>query len=348
MSDTLSKHLGVPNDRIRQAVERATRALPDNVAATLSRPVDTPFSLGAMLEPTKETKAAASSFMKAAAARIALPSSVSHAGSMAPIQDQGQRGTCVAFGSTALHEFASMTPAGRLKFSEQFVYEEIKRIDGHPNDCGTWLVYAIQVFSKLGQCLESDWSYNPNLPCNHNGTEPANARAKAAAHKVQGQMLNPKDVIGIKTELASMSNVAFCIPVYNSWYRSAETARTGRITMRIGNEPAAGGHCMCLIGYQDDAASPGGGYFILRNSWGTHSWGYQCPYGAGNGTIPYQYIVNDATEAAAMLQQRGVARRRTRAARPKAKPASRSRRGRREQRGFDQVPSGFLSRVAPR
>lgn len=37
------------------------------------------------------------------------------------------------------------------------------------------------------------------------------------------------------------------------------------------------------MGYQDDASSPGGGYFLVRNSWGT-SWGYQCPYGAGYGT----------------------------------------------------------------
>jgi hypothetical protein len=52
-----------------------------------------------------------------------------------------------------------------------------------------------------------------------------------------------------------------------------------------------------LVGYQDSAASPGGGYFIVRNSWGTTGWGYQCPYGAGYGTIPYQYITNEAWEA---------------------------------------------------
>lgn len=53
---------------------------------------------------------------------------------------------------------------------------------------------------------------------------------------------------------------------------------------------------MCLVGYQNDNSVPGGGYFILRNSWGT-SWGYDCPYGAGNGTIPYKYIEEYCWEA---------------------------------------------------
>ena len=50
------------------------------------------------------------------------------------------------------------------------------------------------------------------------------------------------------------------------------------------------------MGYQDTPSSPGGGYFIVRNDWHT-TWAYQSPYGAGYGTIPYQYITNDGWEA---------------------------------------------------
>ena len=53
---------------------------------------------------------------------------------------------------------------------------------------------------------------------------------------------------------------------------------------------------MCLIGYQDHADAPGGGFFILRNSW-FGMWGMDCPYGSGNGTIPYAYISNENWEA---------------------------------------------------
>jgi hypothetical protein len=70
--------------------------------------------------------------------------------------------------------------------------------------------------------------------------------------------------------------------------------------MRIGNESGPNGqpagHAVCLIGYQDNAQYPGGGYFIVRNSWGL-DWASQSPYGPGYGTIPYQYIASENWEA---------------------------------------------------
>jgi C1A family cysteine protease len=103
-------------------------------------------------------------------------------------------------------------------------------------------------------------------------------------------------VLAYKEHMSQQQPVTLSIPVYNSWYQSAETRRSGRITLRVGNEPSVGGHAVLLAGYQDAPSSPGGGYFIVRNSWGL-TWGSQCPYGAGYGTIPYQYIINDAWEA---------------------------------------------------
>ncbi len=48
-------------------------------------------------------------------------------------------------------------------------------------------------------------------------------------------------------------------------------------------------HAICLAGYQDDATVPGGGYFIVRNSWGVE-WGKQCPDNPGYGWLPYDYV----------------------------------------------------------
>lgn len=76
--------------------------------------------------------------------------------------------------------------------------------------------------------------------------------------------------------------------------------------MRINNEPAEGGHAMCIIGYQDDNSVPGGGYFIIRNSW-DDTWGSECPFGAGNGTIPYQYLTDEGWEAATIPASQAVA-----------------------------------------
>jgi hypothetical protein len=63
-----------------------------------------------------------------------------------------------------------------------------------------------------------------------------------------------------------------------------------------------GGHSMCFVGYQDDANSPGGGYFILRNSWGS-GWAPDSPHGAGYGTIPYEYIQKEGWEIFSALTE---------------------------------------------
>jgi hypothetical protein len=226
-----------------------------------------------------------------------LPPFVNHASAMPPGKQQGSRGTCVSFAMTAVHEYYERLSANAVQdYSEQFLYHETKQIDGQPDDCGTWNVKAAEILGNLGQCGEDVWAYNGNLPCNNNGVEPATARTSAAPHKLATVILDPRRVDDIKTALFNGSVVAFSIPVYNSWYQSGETARTGRITMRIGNEQMNGGHAMCLIGYQDQDDAPGGGFFILRNSW-FGQWGTDCPFGSGNGTIPYAYISSDCWEA---------------------------------------------------
>lgn len=295
----LGEALGLSAKQFDDLLKLAQKQLPPPLFAAVSEPQEPNLNMGA-LEPTPEIEAeiasAAMAMPEELAAVVSLPASVNHAKNMSAIRNQGARGTCVAQTLTAVHEFYRRVSGVAQDFSEQFLYHETKLMDGAPAACGTWQVKAAQVLNNLGECRESVWAYNPNLPCNNNGVRPANARADAANYRLQTILLNPKDVNAIKSALAGGSVVGFSIPVWNSWYSSAETRRSGRITMRIGNEAQAGGHAMCLIGYQDDANAPGGGFFILRNSWGT-SWGSECPYGAGNGTIPFAYIAQDNWEA---------------------------------------------------
>ena len=283
-------------------VDKLVKALRDEVgdvaadAAAASSPATLP--LGAM-EPTDEVKAEMAAMTVEAppgADAVALPASINHALSMSPVRNQGSRGTCVAFAMTAMHEFYRRKTGFPQDFSEQFLYDRTKQIDGIPASCGTWAVKAAQVLANLGQCREAIWAYNPSPPCNNNGVMPGTALADAAHYKLACIVLNPKNVAAIKAALASGCTCEFSIPVFNSWYLSAATRNTGRINMPLPGEGQVGGHAMCFIGYQDDAASPGGGFFILRNSWSA-SWGAACPYGAGNGTIPYAYIANNGWEA---------------------------------------------------
>ena len=57
-----------------------------------------------------------------------------------------------------------------------------------------------------------------------------------------------------------------------------------------------GVHGMLIVGYVDNAASPGGGYFIVRNSLG-EAWGNR-----GYGKLPYAYVACFALEAGTILQ----------------------------------------------
>jgi hypothetical protein len=297
----VARQLGGSDADLESLVETVQRALPPAFAAAAAAPVKVTFALGA-LQPTPaiEAEIAAVTMQMppaaAAAAAAALPPSVNYAALMPPIRNQGARGTCVAFAMTAVHEFHRKSAGLDEDFSEQFLYHETKLIDGVPDACGTWNVKAAQILSSLGECREIVWGYSGVYPCNNNGARPGSARQDAAGFRLQTIVLPRNDITAIKSALAGGALVAFSIPVYNSWIGNAYTTETGLINLPLAGEISNSGHAMCLIGYQDNPAAPGGGYFILRNSWDT-TWGYQCPYGAGNGTISYQYITDYCWEA---------------------------------------------------
>ena len=286
--EALRAELGISDDELGVVVEAARAKSPASAAASPGPA----RSLGAMRPPASDlVKARSLPFASTSAGIPKLPAKVSLVSKMSPIRDQGNRGTCVAFCLTAIHEYATHP---KPDFSERDLYYLAKQVDGKPSECGTHQSAASKALKNSGQCLETVWPYNPSAACNAHGTPPGTAAADASQHKISLAPVNPHDIVGIKTALSKGRPVGVSIPVYNSWYQSPTTDRTGRITMPFPGEQDVGGHCMCVVGYQDDTAStvtetPGGGYFILRNSWSTH-WGRQCQYGAGYGTIPYAYI----------------------------------------------------------
>jgi len=286
--EALRAELGISEEELGQVVD-AARTHSSGTATAAPGPAR---SLGAMRPPASDLmKARSLPFASTRAGIPKLPPKVNLVSKMSPIRDQGNRGTCVAFCLTAIHEYATHP---KPDFSERHLYYLAKHIDGAPSDCGTHQSAASRALRSTGQCLETIWAYNASAACNAHGTPPHNAASDATQHKISLSAVNPHDIVGIKSALAQGRPVGISIPVYNSWYQSPTTDRTGRITMPFPGEHDVGGHCMCVVGYQDDTAStltetPGGGYFILRNSWSTH-WGRQCQYGAGYGTIPYAYI----------------------------------------------------------
>ena len=287
----LAEAVGISDADLADVVDAARRVA--------SLPSPEAFALGAgafgALPPSAAIAAEIASLRTAPPPGAKLPPAVNLAAQMPPVRDQGQRGTCVAFALSAVHEHHRRGLGHQEDLSEQFLYHETKRIDGAPGSCGTWQLKALEVLSQVGECREAVWAYNSAPPCNHNGVPPTAAKADAAQRRCAPVILGPNDVAGARTLLAQGRVLGVSIPVYASWANSFAVRQTGRITLRLGQEAVVGGHARCLVGYQDDAAHPGGGYFILRNSWGT-AWAAASPFGPGYGSIPYAYIARDGWE----------------------------------------------------
>jgi C1A family cysteine protease len=306
VSSELESVLGLDSENFQWLIDQCHEALPEQRWALVSSPAPTAHGLG-VLPPTTEMIAAAeaSAVERAGEAEAAaLPAAVNLIATpyMPDIQSQGARGTCVSFTMTALNEYVQRRGGNWEDLSEQHLYYEIKQIDGDP-DCGTRLSHAANVLRDLGQCQEHLWPYNPDSGCNDHGARPVLAQPDGLAHRLASPLgMSPRDVLAYKAHLSQQRPVAVAFDTYDSWKGSAETERSGRITMRVGNEPDTGGHAVLLVGYQDTPDSPGGGFFIVRNSWGT-SWANESPYGAGYGTVPYEYITNEGhgTAYTAML-----------------------------------------------
>jgi hypothetical protein len=151
------------------------------LAAAVASPHPADHGLGAVPPPDQEIDAAAAiPFVGIAEAAAALPPTANLASGMPTIREQANRGTCVAFATTALHEFSLRARGLNRNLSEQYLYFRIKQVDGSPNICGTWQSAARDVLQRFGECRESVWPYNPNAPCNQGGPVPARVDQDAA------------------------------------------------------------------------------------------------------------------------------------------------------------------------
>lgn len=294
--EAIASAIDAPKRSIETLARIARSALPEGAAEQLERPPVRQFATGAVL-PSEEEIAAATA-IPATVTRASVPAAFHFVHDMFAVRNQGGRGTCVAYTVTAVNEYRLSKNFDRfVDLSEQHLYFEAKQLDGMPSAFGTTIGAAARALGTRGQCRESIWPYRDDVFQNTNvhGSMPANARSNGVRFLCNLQQLNPRDVAGIRAALASRKPVAIAVPFYPLSWRTRNIDVTGEIKMPMGSQN--GGHAVCLVGYQDDSSSPGGGFFILRNSWGTTSWGKACSYGMGYGTIPYGYIQQYGGEA---------------------------------------------------
>jgi hypothetical protein len=209
---------------------------------------------------------------------------------MGPIRDQQNRGTCTAFSAIACLEYREHRFGGRSRtnLSEQFAYWEMVSATGQ---------HALgPMFGGLvnaGSCSETTWPYYGNDIAGDDaqGPPPPRAVQRALGHRPTSALhLPPRSAAKIRKVIQEFNCVAIGIPVYASWYESPVVRKYGNITVPLpGEVPENIGHAIALVGFADDPQFAGGGYFIVRNSWGKN-WATASVFGPGYGTIPYRYV----------------------------------------------------------
>lgn len=220
-----------------------------------------------------------------------------------PVRDQQRRGTCVAFGATACVEhLRSTTEGSNPDYSEQFLYWAIKDHSGDPakNRDGTWLQFARDMLQQDGICHEKLCSYIGAIapPAPVSGPAPsAKAISEAASHMFAAATYRQRPSGAASLVLNCLGNgrpVAVSLPVFKdpavpngpiNWATPVGWAY-GRVLNPPIRSVVDGGHCVCITGFVPDSAEPNGGYFILRNSWGTR-WANLAP-SLGNSNSPEQ------------------------------------------------------------
>ncbi len=279
----LAEHLGVSEENVR--------ALADLVLPEVTRRSVGDVQFHGLGSLDDEPGLDPSDAPAAAPGRSVLPTLVNLIDLMPPVRDQKERGTCVAHACAAVREYLLGPDASAAaNLSEQYLYWACKEKDNWPGE-GTWIKVGMEVLQAQGICPEPVWSYNPKKVADNEGQGPAPADAQeaAAAYKIaKGELLQARWVDSMKQTLAAGKPVAFAVPVYRYWLTEPAKS-TGDVRMPLSNEQTIGGHAMAMVGYQDDPSVPGGGYFMIRNSWG-ETWAKDSALGAGYARLPYQFI----------------------------------------------------------
>jgi hypothetical protein len=297
------QHLGLPSDLAARIIDQLRKVRPETLA-DIERLEKLEYELGCDLDfssppPTVDP------FQPAVVAGIEFGDPPPAAGqppqtvvnliddNMPPIRDQGHRGTCAAFASIVcleyrLNRFGNHTG---LDLSEQYQYWNMVTETGHRN-----LESGYPLLASAGSCREITWPYYGKVMDGNDSQAPpplsAAAEAKAYRCNRVRQIIPPRDISAIQANLQRGRVVGIGIPVFMSWYNSGTVRLYGNITMPIAGEGHdKSGHAIALVGYEDDPEYAGGGYFIVRNSWGSN-WATRGVFGPGYGTIPYLYISN--------------------------------------------------------
>ncbi len=213
-----------------------------------------------------------------------LPEAVDLRPMCSPVRDQGNLGACTGFAlAVGLREFwLHKDKQTFAPLSPLWVYYQERKIEHTlAQDSGAMLRDGLKTLAKLGCAPESDDPYNiikfTNAPTKQAVQDATNYKIKSYARL--------HSLADVRACLAGGNVCVLGFTVYAS-FESAAVAKTGKMPMPQPHEKILGGHAVCAVGYQTDANAPGGGWLVVKNSWGMH-WGDK-----GYFYMPYGYVTS--------------------------------------------------------
>lgn len=175
------------------------------------------------------------------------------------IKDQGFSGACSAFATAAaLETTASYTrgaPGLRLDLSEAHLFFGHAAAREAITPDGTW---PDEMFHD---CVSSGVTFEDCYPFTADDSTALNPGWRDRLAKAADVVDLSRDPAAIKRHIYGYGAVAACLVVYADLFHY-----TGGVYRRTTDE-TVGGHCVTLIGWDDDA-----GCWLAKNSWGT-GWG---------------------------------------------------------------------------
>lgn len=203
-----------------------------------------------------------------------MPSRIDRRPSLLPVQNQGERGTCLAFAVTAAHEMRRFVDVDVLEdLSEEVLYWGCRQVDGN-DEYGTSFPSAGAALSRWGQPDEAFWPYDSARDeTSSTYAPPTDALDPRHCHKTTLRSI-PARWDEIRQALVNGYVVALGIRIGLGFFWTAD----GQIPLPVSEDELRDGHAVLIVGYEEDQT------LIFRNSWGSR-WGDQ-----GYGYLPYAYL----------------------------------------------------------
>jgi C1A family cysteine protease len=213
------------------------------------------------------------------------------------ITDQLNIGQCTGEGGTGYVEFLLKKKHGiDIKLSPRFLYKVTRYMMGELyeyNDTGAFIRTMLGALANYGVCPEDKWPTikKDDIKNQWNDNPHPLAVPMAYNYRIKEHVrLDSPGVLGtellnrIRATIAVDENpVVFGFTCFPSLMEQ-RTKDTGEVPFRYREGAPIGGHCVLIVGYDDDySIGNSTGAFKFKNSW-SRNWGQK-----GFGWIPYDY-----------------------------------------------------------